>query len=491
MNVLFVDPPSLEGLAGEKSGERKLPTPNMGIIYIASYLESKTDANISILDMATCNLTCNDVPDIVRQFQPSLVGISCKTFNILSAYTVAKLIKAVNAETIVLLGGAHPTALPEQTLSECHSVDAVVVREGENTTLEVYARIKQDKNSPQDIFAGIPGLVWQKVDGEVVHNEERKLIADLDSLPFPDLSLVEYKKYRRVYNPKSYRFQHIYPVFASRGCPFNCTFCMPLHTRKHRVRSIENILNEIDLLNKKHGAQRIYFEDSLFCSREEWFETFCEEYRRRDLHKKVRWGFETRIDTANAEIFKLAKAAGCIYTFFGVESGNAEVLRKANKAYTRDEILEKIGAAKSAEINQVNMSIILGLPFETKKTLQDTLSLIKEAPCDNAGINVLDAYPGTAVFEMADRGEGGLKWVEGKRMNWSAYSREEPMLTINDVTAEDLVSARKKALRILAEKKRKSSIALNLKRIAYFIEFARKDRGKLWKNVVDTVKGEK
>lgn len=488
MNVLFIDPTTLEGKTSE-AGSTRIATPNMGLISLGTYLKAKTGSRISILDMAAEKVGFSDIATVLTNSKPNLVGISAKTYNILSAYRIASTIKEVSPETIVMTGGAHPTALPEQTLRECTAIDVVILREGESTVLDLHNRIESGCGSLDELFADLPGTVYRNEHQEIIRNVERELISDLDFLPFPDFSLVDYDKYRRVYNPTRYRFQHVYPVFASRGCPFNCTFCMPLHTRKHRIRSIDNILDEIERLNRTLGAERIYFEDSLFCSKIDWFMQFCDKYTQRGLHKKVQWGFETRIDTASAEMFKMAKRAGCIYTFFGVESGNETVLRRANKGYTKDLIIDTVMSAKQAGIDEVNASIVLGLPFETRKSIEETLKLVEHLPCDTININILDVYPETAVFKMADRGEGGLRWVNGKRMNWSAYSRLEPMVEVNDISSDDLLEAFKRGLIITARKARKDWKALNLKRLIYAIEFARTDRGRLIKNVWDTIRG--
>ncbi|MBW8003943.1 MAG: radical SAM protein, partial [Planctomycetes bacterium] len=197
---------------------------------------------------------------------------------------------------------------------------------------------------------------------------------------------------------------------------------------------------------------------------------------------------ELLIDTASINMFKQANQANCIYIFLGVESGSEIILKKANKGYSRDEVIDKVTVAKEAGIAQVNISIIIGLPYETKDTIAETLNLIKLLPCDNAGINILDIYPGTAVFDMADRGEGGLRWIEGKRMNWGAYLRAEPMAEVNDVDCKYLKEARQKALRILAKKSRKKIISLYKKRWAYFKEFAKKDKSTLLRKTLDTLR---
>lgn len=491
MNVMLINPSSLSGESSEVGYKSKSTTPNMGLIYIATYLKSKTNAKVLLLDMTIDDLDYQKTTSIIRDFRPVIVGISSKTFTILSTYQLAGIVKSINSKTIVLAGGAHPTALPKYTLNECRDIDAIIIREGEHTMVDIYNRVKKGYNIPDDIFTDIEGIVWTNKFGETIINKNRLFLQDLDSLPFPDMSLVDYRKYLRDYNPNKHRFQHVYPVFGSRGCPFTCVFCTPLHTRNYRVRSVDNILDEIELLNKKYNAEWVYFEDSLFCTKKAWFADFCNKFMERGLHKKIQWGFETRIDTSDIEMFRQAKEASCIYTFFGVESGSEHILRKAKKNYSRGEIFEKVTAAKQAGIDAVSISIILGLPYETKETIEETLKLLEDLPSDREAINILDLYPGTEVFEMSDRGEGGLRWIEGKRMNWAAYSMGEVMAEVNDLTASDISATQVKALKLLAKKARKNKLELYRKRIIYAIELFRNDRPKLWGLLKSTIKGMK
>lgn len=187
-------------------------------------------------------------------------------------------------------------------------------------------------------------------------------------------------------------------------------------------------------------------------------------------------------------MFKHAKEAGCIYTFFGVESGSERVLRKAKKNYSTGEIFEKVTAAKQAGIT-TSISIILGLPYETKETIEETLRLLEDLSSDKEAINILGLYPGTEAFEMADRGEGGLRWIEGKRMNWAAYSMGEVMAEVNDLSASDIIAYRMRAMKLVTRKARKSRFELYRKRWAYAIELFGNDRPKLWGHLKSTVKG--
>ncbi len=486
MKVIFIDPTSMEGSVDE-SGSTRLLNPNMGLLSMATYLKAKAGASVLLLDAH--NGGYRRLPALLKEYRPQLAAISAKTFNIQAAYHLARVIKETLPGTVVVAGGAHPSALPEYTLQECPHLDAVAAGEGEKTLLEIYQRLKEMKGDPQTLFDGIAGLVYRNREGQAVRNQPGTLLEDLDALPFPDYSLVDYKRYRRVYNPANHKFQHIYPVFGSRGCPFHCVFCMPLLTRKHRKRSVENILDEIEQLHKLYNIKRIYFEDSLFFAQKETFAGFCEQYNRRGFHKKIQWGFETRIDVADKEMFKLAEKSGCIYTFFGVESGSPRVLKRAKKNYSPETIIEKVTAAGEAGLKEVGISIIFGLPGETKESIGETIRLLETLPYNCGNINILDIYPGTELFRMVENNEEGLRWLDNKRMNWDAYSRNAPMTEVNDVTTDFLLDAWGSAKKITAAKSRVNKKELFLKRLAHTIEFAKTDRRRLIKKIGDTFKG--
>jgi len=391
---------------------------------------------------------------------------------------------------LIIAGGAHPTAVPNETLEQYPSFDAIVLREGELTILEIYNRLKDYPGEQTEVFSDVRGIVWRNNQGEIINNGDRELISDLDSLPFADHLLVDWNKYARLYNLTKHKFQRVFPIFASRGCPFSCTFCMPLLTRRHRIRSIDNVLDEVSLLNSKLGAERIYFEDSLFYPRREDFENFCEEYKRRGLHKKVQWGFETRIDTAHPEMFKLAKEAGCIYISFGMESGSEEVLKGANKFYTKDKIIQVLTRCREAGIAELSIGLIIGLPFETKNTINETLSLLKIIPFDSCGVSLLDIYPDTKLFDMAIKGEGGIRLLSDK-LCWDDLSRETPAAEVNDLTIQDLIEARNKAIKIIKSNKRANKIELFHKLLAYSIELIKENPYTLFRYTKDFLRGKR
>lgn len=482
IRITFIDPITSEGYSSEGRHYGKPESPHMGLIYMATYLSSHYNAKVNIIDMSALSCGVQEVKKIVESVKPHLVGFTSKTFNILGVYELAKVIKSALPESIIIAGGAHPTALPEQTLSECENIDAVVRVEGELTVAEIVERYLEGYRSANDLFTGVKGITFRKPGGGLCTEPNRDLILDLDGLPFPDFSLVDYNIYNKVYNPVKRELQHRYPVFASRGCPFNCTFCMPLLTRKWRVRNTEAVVEEVSQLHQKWGVKYIYFEDSLFCSDRKWFEDFCQKYTKKGLHRLVNWGFEIRIDRACAypHMFELAKEAGCIYTFFGIESGSELILEKAHKRFKMEQILQAVEAARKAGIAKIHASFILGLPYETIDTIRETFGLVEVLPIDRAAFYFPQIYPMTDLFKMAENREGGLRWIPGRRMNWACYARSEPQVTVNDLTEKDLLRLTRKASQIITWNRMKRSYTeFALEYLAYFVHYLQNDRKKL------------
>ncbi|MCI5221746.1 MAG: hypothetical protein D3924_03490 [Candidatus Electrothrix sp. AR4] len=191
MNIIFIDPPSIMGICRENE-LFQAASPSMGILYIAPYLKQKTDANVVVLDMGANSVQFTDFSCLIKKNKPSIVAISCKTFNILSTCRIANIVKKISPESIVIVGGAHSTALPEYTLCECQNIDAVVIlHEGEKTVLDLYKRMKNFSPLNNDeIFIDMLGIVYRDRMGQIIHNKERGSVDELASLAFPDLSLI-------------------------------------------------------------------------------------------------------------------------------------------------------------------------------------------------------------------------------------------------------------------------------------------------------------
>jgi len=466
--------------SSHEGNTRKPLNPNLGLAYIASFLKKECNVVVRMIEMHPYELSAEQLRGIVGDFVPDIVGITSKTFNILTAYKVANLVREINPKVVIVIGGAHATVLPELTLEECESINVVVRAEAELTMKEMIERFVSGAKD-DDLFVELLGTTYRTKSGEIVNNSNRELISNLDELPFPDYSMFDLKSYGMLYDPIKHGFTRQFPVLTSRGCPYKCTFCAPILTRKFRQRSVENVIQEIELLVQEYKCNSIYFEDSTFCVNRKWFDKFCQELVCRGLNRKLSWGFESRAELVQDEnIFKQAKDAGCIYVYYGIESGSSTVLDYAGKGITKDQIVNAVRLAKRAGINQVAGSFIFGLPYETRETIEETFDLIRELKLDTLNLNLVDIYPGTELWNMVERGDGGIEWLPNMRYDWATYSRATCQTIVNDLSEQDLVQilarARKELIRGFWEKGKKDFF---FKLIAYFGYYLWNDPGQL------------
>ena len=170
---------------------------------------------------------------------------------------------------------------------------------------------------------------------------------------------------------------------------------------------------------------------------------FCDEIKCRGLHKKIHWTFETRVDLGNVELFEAAVSAGCNWVLFGFESGGDAVLEGSKKGITKQDIINATANARKAKVPYVSASFIVGLPYETKETIEETVEVIRTIKLDSVGINIVAMYPGTDIYEMAQQGEGGIRIEPWAEMNWDVFDRMKPHVTVNDLSGEDLVDKRR------------------------------------------------
>lgn len=435
--VLLISP--AEAFTQEDYGGRPA-SPDLGLAYIRGFLRKNCDSEISIIEMFPSSSPVKIIEKTVAKFHPDIVGLTAKTFNILTAYKIAKAIKQMRPAVVTVLGGAHGTALPEFTLNECKHIDAVVRGEGEITMKEIVERFSNGIRG-EELFWKVKGLTYRTSKHDLIHNDNCDLITGLDIIPFTDFSIYDLSSYSKVYNHRTHRYDLRFPIQSSRGCPYQCTFCAP-QPHKLRYRSVPNVISEIKLISEQYNASHIYFEDSIFGINKKWVEEFCQEFVRLALHKRISWGFETRVEMVQDNtMLKVVKEAGCDYISFGIESANENVLHHAKKHFTKEQAYKAVKLAKETGIKFVNGNFIFGLPFETKESINETIEFIQESSLDFAGAGIVDIYPGTELYEMVEQGAGGIRWLPGMRNNWTSYSRRTCQTVVNGLTEHDLLNA--------------------------------------------------
>jgi len=327
----------------------------------------------------------------IKSINPDIIGFSLTSPRASWMKDLAKKIKSEFKKPI-LVGGPHPTFFP-QIINE-DFIDIVCIGEGEYAILELL-----DKMQNGEDITKIKNI-WVKEKGKVYKNPVRGLIEDLDSMPYADRSI--YKKYPLLRNRNSDVFM------ATRGCPYNCTFCFnkkynELYKGKGKVlrrRSVNNLVEEIKAeikINKSVNSVTFY-DDTFILGPKEWFKEFYRVYKQ-DIN--LPFSITARADLINEETIRMLKMAGCNAIRFGIESANPHLREKVlRKQITNEQIMN---AAKIIRNNKIHLQVysILGIPGEDLDTALETYELSYNIHPQNAWCSLMQPYPGTEIMEIA------------------------------------------------------------------------------------------
>jgi radical SAM superfamily enzyme YgiQ (UPF0313 family) len=360
----------------------------MGLLYIASYALKKLGrlVDIEVLDTQVERMGYDAIKEYLEEKKPDVVGISCMTFLVIDALKVAHLTKEACPEAHVVVGGTHPTIYPKELASQ-PGIDSVVFGEGEITFCELICALSEGKS-----LEGIKGVGFCK-NGKVVLNPSREFIQDLDSLPFPDRDLLPYKKY---YNLLGKGNEIMTSLLTSRGCPHNCIFCTKKDGRLCRVRSPENVVEEIEYCVKKGITDFDIIDDTLSINRKRVM-AISDMIIAKGL--KITMDVRARVDQVDQEMLNRIARAGCNRIRFGVESGNAGVLENLKKDITLDQVRAAFKMAKKAGIVTFAY-FMLGSPGETEKEISESIRLAKQINPDYVQFLITTPFPATELYSL-------------------------------------------------------------------------------------------
>lgn len=333
----------------------------------------------------------SEVEVVMENTKPKVVGITASVVNASCAFNIAKIVKMVSPNTKVILGGPAATTIPEYVLSNEH-IDYLVYGEGEETAVDLVEHILNN-NISMEALKRVKGIMF-KHEGEVIKTSERLLIEDLDELPFPDresMFCLDEKHSMQKVNLNG-------DVLTSRGCPYLCKFCACYAvwgTRTPRIRSVENIMQEVEYIVTTYRQKFFIFWDDLFTVDKKRVIEFCDELIKRKLN--IKWICLARLNTLDREMLDIMKKAGCIQIQVGIESGNERMLKFIGKNLTLSVINEKIQIIRDAGIKWLAFFII-GFPSETKDEINQTLNYIKNINPSLVGISIFSPYPGSEFF---------------------------------------------------------------------------------------------
>ena len=450
MNITLIYPP-YSGIYGSFKPAAELVAyyPPLGLTYLVSALSR--DHSVSIIDMEVEGLGVDDVKELLIKHSSAVVGVTSTTPTHHIAEELFKLVKNIDKNIITVSGGPHPTSLPKQTLKETKELDFIVCGEGEKTLPEIVNSLEGEKD-----FSKIEGIAWRR-GGKIIVNSRRKLIENLDELEFPARNLLNNEKY--LWSVPKKGIVPITTFMSSRGCPFQCVFCSQrvLFGEVMRYRSVENIIQELCEIKETYGINHIIWLDDTFGINKKRAYEVCDSIIKEDLG--ITWECMTRVDVITKKLLEKMKASGLVRLSFGVESGNQHILDAAKKGITLDQIRRAYDIATELDL-ETRMSVILGLPFETRKTVKKTIDFMKSLKAYQAYVNIGTPFPATEYYEMAKNGYGGLHLLSD---DWSEYRRwGNAVIEVNDLSRDDLIRLQKRAL--LDFYLRPKQILYNLKR---------------------------
>lgn len=312
-----------------------------------------------------------------------LVGISSLTSLAPRAYQIVKEVKRIAKETKreirVVMGGPHPTFLPEEALLS--GADFVVRHEGEETLKEL---VESLQGTGSKSLNEIPGLSYRD-GGEIKHNPNRPLIMDLDQIPLPDFSLIE-----------GVKKINIFPVQTSRGCPYDCEFCSvtQMFGRKFRYRNPENIIREMEKINPQ---RHIFIVDDNFSGNPTRTLALLETMKKSGIKRE--WSTQERVSIAQKpEILKMMKETGCSRLYQGIESFNPEALNEWNKGQTPEQIKQAVPIIHSYGLS-IHGMLIQGGDADTPETIERTITETIRCDVDTAQFFILTPPPGTRIHK--------------------------------------------------------------------------------------------
>ncbi len=464
VDILFVNPPSPDGdiwiRSQHRVGRRSRENMIWGQVSLAQLAAvMHPDYKVAVIDAIAERMSWPDFEKKLREYKPRFYVTQMTAPTLTNDNYGCFLAKSIGAITIAF--GTHVTPLAVETMRPHPSLDLVLRGEPEVTlrevvdtinghtefsegTLKLYKscdpewepkKAERLPNSDYYDLSHVKGLVWRR-GLEIVRNVDRNFIPNLDDLPLPMHHLLPLDKYRTAVLNGSYQF-----IVTSRGCTAGCVYCI-----KHvsyqaglRLRSPENVVAEIEMLVGL-GVKNIHMYADLFTANRDQVMGICQLIIDRGI--KIGFTANSRVDYVDKEMLQMMAKAGCTVLSWGIESANEEILKKARKGTIPARAAQSVKWSHEAGIRNLGYFIV-GLPGETRETIQETIDFSKTLPLDLAIFHIAAPYPGTPFFFMVMENnwfKPGTRWEQ-------VDMDQSTVLQYSNLSAEDLESEARRAMR--------------------------------------------
>lgn len=386
------------------------PYPPLGLLYINSHLKAQG------IDSHIFDTTFSSIADLgtyLRDARPPVVGIYA---NLMTRSRVLRVIAAAREiGSTVVVGGPDPANYLDEYLSR--GADVIAIGEGELTLQELVPHLA--KHGLQQLEK-VNGIAYRDAAGEIVRNEPRTMIAELDAQPFPDRAAIDLHKYIDVW--RQHHGMGSVSLITARGCPFTCTWCShSVFGYSHRRRSPTNVVDEVEHVVDTYHPDLLWYADDVFTINHKWLFDYAAEMERRGF--KLPFETISREDRLNEEVVATLARMGCYRLWLGAESGSQRVLdlmkrrTNAERVQAMTHLLQKYGI-------EVGMFIMLGYDGEEPSDLQATVDHLKAAGPNTFLTTVAYPIKGTPYYQsVSDRVIARRNWEEGSDRDYTVAGR--------------------------------------------------------------------
>lgn len=400
--------------------------PPLNFLHLSAYLRENGHTPF-IFDRVIDTVTSEVIDTHIRNQQIKIVGFGCMTCEFPDAVAEAKRLKEKFPDILVVFGGPHPSADPEECL-KTGVVDFVIVGEGEIALTQLLNHLEQ--GLPTDQIQGL----WTMDEGLVLASNPAPT-PEIDSLPFPAYDMLDLSAYYKLNLPWHFpRRPEMVPFISSRGCPYRCSYCHNLHGKSYRGQSAEWVIDQLEYLDKVLGVREIMMVDDIFNFDLERAKTICRGIIDRKINLTIQFPNGVRGDRFDEELVELMAKAGTHFMAVAIETVSVKYQKLIRKNLKIDKAYQTVLWAKKYGI-EVCGFFMIGFPGESKEEIQETLDFAVGSPFDNVFINIVTPYKGTELRK--DMAEGRFGMMEGETVE--ALDGLIPEIANNAVSRKELV----------------------------------------------------
>jgi radical SAM superfamily enzyme YgiQ (UPF0313 family) len=360
------------------------PYPTLGLLYISSYLKAE-GKDVSIVDSTF--LSKEEWKAELVKLQPGLVAFYSNLMTKLNILELNRWLKSALPNTVTLVGGPDVTYNIEHYLNA--GFDYTVSGEGEQTVLELSNAVEQ-----QSAVSEIQGIAYKATDGEIIRNEARTKIKELETLPFPDRGSIPIEKYLDVW--KTHHGKRTLNISTQRGCPYTCKWCSTaVYGQSYRRNDPERVVAEILDLKDRFDVEALWFVDDVFTVSHKWIADLHAAFQRHNL--TIDFECITRAERLNATVLQQLKEMGCFRIWIGAESGSQRIIDRMDRRVSLETVQATMQQTRALGM-EAGTFIMVGYPGEELEDIQQTMEHIKA--CNPHLLTITKAYPikGTGLY---------------------------------------------------------------------------------------------